>query len=411
MAGLFHPGYRAEFRAGWRAILATAFGIGAGVALSIYLSNLFLPHLSAEFGWTDAQFALTGLAALGATGGVLVSGRLADRFGVRRVACLGLVGMPLMWLAFSRLSGDIRLYYALFTLMMLVGTTTTSVVYARVTAERFNAARGLALALAIGGAPVAGGLAAPLVSAVIETWGWREGYVSVAALSALLGLVAWRLLPDERGPGFGTITPSLLSTRAAYGLLARSPLLWLLIAAMLLCNLPALMVSLQTKPLLLSLGVAPGAVGWLISVYAAGVLVGRLACGLALDSLPAHRVAAVAMGLPALGLSLLAAGPDGLATVVVAMALLGISQGAEGDIVAYLVARQFAFTLFGTVAGLITASIGIAAALGGVLLSVILGAGGSYTPFLWLTAATVAVGATLFLAAGLPALAHRVGDD
>lgn len=313
------PAYRAEFGANWRAVVATALGLGAGVALSIYLNSLFLPHLTREFGWTDQQFALTGVAALGATIGVLVSGRMADRFGVRRVAQIGIIGLPLVWIAFSQLGGDIRAYYALFTLKMLIGTTTTSVVYARVTAERFVTARGIALALAIGGAPLIGGLAAPLVNAVIYAEGWRTGYVAIAALSAVLGAAAWRMLPGDKGAGFGGVTPALLSTRQSYAMLAKAPVLWTIVAAMLLCNLPALMVSLQTKPMLLSLGVDATAVGWLVSVYAVGVLAGRLGCGFALDLLPAHIVAAVAMGLPAIGLALLGLQPDAVGVVVIAM--------------------------------------------------------------------------------------------
>lgn len=405
------PAYRAEFSANWRAVVATALGLGAGVALSIYLNSLFLPHLSREFGWTEGQLALTGVAALGATVGVLISGRMADRYGVRRVAQVGIIGMPLVWIAFSQMGGNIYAYYALFTLKMLVGTTTTSVVYARVTAERFTSARGIALALAICGAPLVGGLSAPLVSAVIYAEGWRAGYLAIAGLSAIVGLAAWLMLPKERGPGFGGLTPALISTRQSYALLGRTPVLWLIVAAMLLCNLPALMVSLQTKPMLVSLGVDAGAVGWLVSVYAAGVLAGRLCCGLALDLYPAHRVAAVAMGLPAVGLALLGMQPEALWIVVVAMLLLGLSQGAEGDIVAYLVAGRFTFALFGTVAGIITAAIGIAAAMGGVILSAMLDAGGGYIGFLALSSATVATGALLFLSLGSSNLMKRVGEN
>jgi predicted MFS family arabinose efflux permease len=336
---------------------------------------------------------------------------MADRYGVRRVAQVGIIGMPLVWIAFSQLGGDIRAYYALFTLKMLVGTTTTSVVYARITAERFMTARGIALALAIGGAPVVGGLSAPVINAVIHEEGWRTGYLAVAALSAVLGAAAWMLLPRERGPGFAGITPELLSTRESYRILARAPVLWVIVGAMLLCNLPALMVSLQTKPMLMSLGVGAAEVGWLVSVYAAGVLAGRLGCGLALDFFPAHRVAAIAMGLPAIGLTLLGTQPDALWIVIIAMLLLGLSQGAEGDIAAYLVAGRFTFALFGTVKGIITAAIGIAAAFGGVILSTMLGAGIGYTGFLFLSAVSVAIGAVMFGFLGSERMRRRVGES
>jgi hypothetical protein len=117
------------------------------------------------------------------------------------------------------------------------------------------------------------------------------------------------------------------------------------------------------------------------------------------------------MGLPAVGLALLGMQPDALWIVVLAMLLLGISQGAEGDIVAYLVAGRFTFALFGTVAGIITAAIGIAAAMGGLILSAMLNAGGGYVGFLMLSAASVAIGALLFLALGSPSMTRRVGEN
>ena len=141
-------------------MLGAAMGIGGGIALSFYVSSLFLPHLSRAFGWSEAQFALVGIVALAATAGVILSGWAADRFGARRVALVGIIGMPLVWLGFSQLQGNIVHYYALFTLLMALGATTTSVVYSRVVVQRFFAARGLALAVAIAGAPAVGALAA-----------------------------------------------------------------------------------------------------------------------------------------------------------------------------------------------------------------------------------------------------------
>ncbi|MBS3961355.1 MAG: MFS transporter [Sandarakinorhabdus sp.] len=392
--------YLAEFRTHGRAVVAAGFGIGAGVSLSFYVSSLFLPHLSAEFGWTDAQFALTGVAALAAVIGVLVAGRLADRFGVRPVAGFGIVAMPLCWLGFTRLGPDIAGYYALFATLLLLGTTTTSVVYARVVAERFFTARGLALALAISGAPLVGGLSAPIIDQIIAAHGWRAGYAALAAISAVGGSIAWMLLPGGSTGAAAAITPNLLSSRAAYAEAFGSRALWVLLGAMALCNLPGLMISLQLKPLLTSLGLPVAAAVAMVSVYATGVIVGRFCCGLALDRFLPHKVAAGAMILPALGFALLVAAPGSLPVTIIALALVGISQGAEGDIAAYLVARHFRFAVFGTVFGLVVATLGLSAAMGGVLLSGLLGATGSYLPFLVISSVAVATGSLTFLLLG-----------
>jgi MFS family permease len=401
-------GYRQEFASGWRPLLGAAMGIGGGIALTFYVSSLFLPHLSRAFGWTEAQFALVGIVALAATVGVILSGWAADRFGARRVALVGIIGMPLVWLGFSQLQGNIVHYYALFTLLMALGATTTSVVYSRVVVQRFFAARGFALAVAIAGAPAVGALAAPAVSAVIDAEGWRMGYVAVAALSALLGIGAFLVLPRGAGEGVNAITPTLMSPRPVYAAIVRAPQTWALFGAMLACNLPALMISLQLKPMLVATGHAAEWAAPLVSIYAVGVMAGRFGCGLALDRWPAHRVAAAAMLLPAFGLLALAFGGPGFVLAAAALALIGVSQGAEGDIAAYLVARHYGFAIYGTVFGLVTAAIGLSAALGGGVLSLILANGGGYPTFLMICAASVAGGAMLFLLLGRRAYADPV---
>ncbi|MCA3254446.1 MAG: MFS transporter [Alphaproteobacteria bacterium] len=401
--------YLDEFRTGWRPVLGVAFGMGAGLGLISYVTSVFVPALSAEFGWTTAQLALVGAAALIATLGVIVTGRLADTFGVRRVAIVGVVGMPLIYLGFSRMSGDIREYYLLFALLMIIGTTTSTVVYSRVVAERFFTARGLALAIAICGGPATGALAAPMLSTLIATEGWRTAYVALAALSAGFGAIALLLLPRDNALKLGGFGPRLLASRAVYGVILRTPRLWIIIGAMVACNLPGLMIALQLKPLLLDLGVVANLAPLLVSVYAGGVIAGRFLCGVALDTLPTHLVAALGMGLPAIGFAVMATTPEAVTLLAIAVALIGLSQGAEGDISAYLVARHFGLNVYGTVLGLVLATMGAAAAIGGLLLSATLTATGSYATFLAISAGTVAVGSLGFLLLGRYRSAPAIG--
>src|SRR5690606_1276433 len=87
-------------------------------------------------------------------------------------------------------------------------------------------------------------------------------------------------------------------TGAAYRMIGRNPVFWILLAGILLCNLYH---SVTTAQLGVVLGDSIGSgngVAVLVSIFAAAVIVGRFACGLALDRLPSHLVAAVAMGLP-----------------------------------------------------------------------------------------------------------------
>lgn len=391
--------YLGEFRLNWRPVTAAAFGLGAGVSLTTFVASLFVPALGKEFGWTGAQFALTSLGLILAMIGVLIAGRLADTFGARRVAAVGVIVLPLCYAAFSRMGGDILEYYAIFGVLMFVGATTSATVYTRVVVARFSAARGLALAIAASGAPVVGAVLSPVLTGIIADHGWRTGYLALAAVTALFGLTALALLPGETAEQTAA-RRAPTGTAKAYGLVLRSPAAWAILGGMFLCNLPSIVTGYQFKPMLVSLGIGSAEAAWLISLYAIGVIAGRFACGLALDRFPAHIVAAFGMGVPGFGFALIAGQPDGLWAFAVAVGLMGLSQGAEQDIGAYLAAGWFPRDVYSTVFGMITASIVAAGAAGGPILSMLLGWSPSFVPFLAGSAVSVLVGGSLFLLLG-----------
>jgi hypothetical protein len=106
------------------------------------------------------------------------------------------------------------------------------------------------------------------------------------------------------------------------------------------------------------------------------------------------------MGLPAIGLLLIASSLDSPAVLTFAALCFGFSFGSEGDIVGYLVARNFALGVYGSVAGLMTLAMSIAAASGAALLSVTLTSTGGFDFFLVTCAVTVLLGSFMLLPLG-----------
>jgi sugar phosphate permease len=80
-----------------------------------------------------------------------------------------------------------------------------------------------------------------------------------------------------------------------------------------------------------------------------------------------------------------------------AVLLLGLSYGAEGDLIGYLVASTFGVRIYGTVLGIMAASISLGSAIGSLLLSATLKSTGGYTTFLVITGTVTLAGSTLFL--------------
>lgn len=396
--------YVQEFRDEWRSWIGAALGLSVGAGAQAYSNSLFAPHMISEFGWSRALFALQGTLSIAMFAIIPIIGRLTDLFGSRRIAFFGVLAMPLAFLAFSLQTGDITLFFLLSILKMLIGATTATLVYCRVVALNFTIARGLALAICTSAPALLMTFCAPILGVLIENHGWRAGYQALALISLSIGLVAIWILPSRVGGD--AEPPSLVAEPAAsegrnarkdYGAIIESRVFWLILAAMFLCNATSVITTSQFGLMLVDQGLSLPSVPWLISLYAGSVVIGRFACGLALDRVPPHLVATISMAMPAIGILMLS-GQFGVTAVIVSSVMfVGLAQGAEGDLVAYMVAHYFPNTIYGSVAGLISAGMSLSAAAGALLLSYVLYLTDSFVPFLQLMGVATLAGATLFM--------------
>ena len=142
---------------------------------------------------------------------------------------------------------------------------------------------------------------------------------------------------------------------------------------------------------------------WMVSLYAIGVMVGRFLTGIALDvKVRPHVVAILSLGLPAIGYILFASDITVPLILTAGVLLIGLAQGAESDVGAYLISRNFDIKNFSLLLSFVTMSIGLGSALGSLVLSFSLhNYGDSYVPYLWLSAAGTLVGAVAFGMTGM----------
>lgn len=385
-----------EFSSHWRALSAASIGLSVGYTFNNYVTNIISPRLIKDLGWTKADFALLGLTVVIAVICQPLAGRITDRLGVKRMALIGVVAMPLLYLLLSAMTGPFWMYYMLYVLqIILVGGTTSAVVYARLISDKFNAARGLALGIAASTPAITGALCAPLLSRIVDQFGWRAGYLAAAGFTAVVGAIAIALVAENHTsrPGDGRAAHI---DRPSYPLIAKNRAFQLIIGAIVLCNLTLSVQISQLRVVLISIGVDATAAALMISIYGLGTIAGRIVCGLALDRFAPHLVSAFAMAVPALGL--LALSLDSISTVAAGFAvlLLGVSMGAEGDVGAYLVMRYFHSSMFSTVFGLVMGALALSGAIGAILLSALLRETGNYSLFL-LTCGLAALAGGLLL--------------
>ena len=390
--------YLGEFRKNLRPLSAAAIGVSFGMMTMAYISSIFSPYLIQDFGWSRSQFAQLGYTAFAS---IIVSplfGRLADMFGIRRVAPVAVAGLPLIFFLLSFQTGDFRQYFAAMLGVICLGSAGSVVVYTRLIAERFVNARGLALTIVASGPAVLGALGVPALKDFIDEHGWRAGFQMLAAVYFVMGVFALLLLP--RSATAEQRSERRRATSEDYVAILRTPAFWLIVIGMFLWNLPATLHTSQMTLMLLDTNQTLEYAAQLISIYAISTIIGRLTCGVLLDMLPTHLVAGISLGLPAIGLAILSAQLDGPMLVAAAIALMGVSYSAEGDLLGYLVARYFPVGIYSTVLGIVAGALGAAAGVGAIILSATLRATDSFSLFTAITAAGVLISGVLFLALG-----------
>ncbi|MCB2076949.1 MAG: MFS transporter [Novosphingobium sp.] len=387
--------YLSEFRTSWRPLLAATIGVGSGMSIVGHVVSAIAPSLIDDAGWNKADFAAIGGLGFVSSLAFPFIGRLADVLGVRLTALIGQVTLPLAYLAYSMFGQDIGNYIAIFIVQSIVCVTTTATVYTRLAVQYFTQARGLALAIVVSGSAVVGAIGGPVLNEFVEDNGWRASYQALAIFAAIAGAITFLLIPSGAGKNMATRTRRKASKD--YPLILRSVSFWMLAGSMLLCNLPQVIMLTQLKVLILENGVTGRGAAIMFTALSLGMLVGRFVTGVALDRFEPYVVAFVTLGLPSLGLYIIATDLDAPTILTAAVFFLGFAFGAEGDLVAFLVAKRFGVEIYSSVMGLLTAIISGSASAGALLLSYTLDRTGNFNLFLNITGTTVLAGAAMLL--------------
>jgi len=212
--------------------------------------GVFIKPLEAEFHWDRAS--LSGAAALslfllGAVGPF--AGRLADRWGPRRVLALSLLVLGIGTILSSFVQNLWHVYVASGILMAVGAGGAGMATAASVAARWFETRRGLVIGL-LGGAISAGQLIViPLSMGLAVSYGWRQSYLwlGLGLFALILPLSIWlvRNDPGEKGlKPYGAArampSPGMTSLpaegRVSVTEAAQVPAFWLLVATFFVCG-------------------------------------------------------------------------------------------------------------------------------------------------------------------------------
>ena len=170
----------------------TVFGVA-------YSFGEFFGPMADEFGTSRSAtalfFSITTFAyfAIG-----IISGRIADRIGPRRVMVFGAVAMVSGLLLTAEVS-SIRLGYFTYGLGVGIGVACCYVPMVAAVGGWFEQRRTFALGLAVAGIGTGTLVLVPIIERLIEANGWRDAYRVLAAVSGVLLVIA--AVGAHRPPG------------------------------------------------------------------------------------------------------------------------------------------------------------------------------------------------------------------
>jgi MFS family permease len=400
-----------EWRKYWPVAIAAALG-NSSTVIHTYSLSAFIQPLEQEFGWTRTQISL-GMpfaATVSATVGILV-GILIDRLGPRPI---GLAGVAIICSAYALLgtaTGDLANWFLLWCLIGFGGAWVKPTIWTSAVASRFDASRGVAIAIVVSGAGVAATIIPPLTAWSIAELGWRAAFFLIGGLWAAVVLPVLFLFfrgaqdkqkkekeTSSRKPA-GDTMPGLTFKQGI-----RSAAFYKLGLAGGVFAFAVIGLIMHFIPVLQEQGTSRMAAAGIAGLVGVSSIVGRLGTGFLLDRFRPDRIAMIAFLLPVVSAALLLSS-SGTLTLSLAAVIVGLSLGSELDVVLYLATRHLGLRRFGVLFALLLIFLAVGNALGPVYAGAIYDEFGSYRWFLWTIIPFAVVGAILMASLG-PAPDH-----
>lgn len=398
-----------EFKRGWQIVLLAFVGVATSASVApLYGFGTLVVPLQDAFGWSRSELlATTTFSSFGAVFSSQLAGWLNRKYGMKPVAIASFFGLALAYVVMSQMDlfgGSIWVLYSCFFLVTFAGIGTLQVTWTQLVNLWFEKNRGLALAMILSGSGFAGVVLPPMITSVVELWGWRSGFLLLGILPIFLTLplaLIWlRPMPgslDEAGSGDESVLnriPGIPFSEAVV-----SWRYWVINLSMVMAAGAIIIMVVNTVPLLQDKGFSPITSSQMFSTFGVSLVAGRVVVGYLVDRLWAPGVAFVTLSLPAVGCFLLGS-VDDVSLLIVGIALVGIGAGAEFDLAAFFIARYFGMRdyarLFGLQMGVISGGICLAPALTAYLYQTT----GSYAVILDMNIILFAISAAILLTLG-----------
>ncbi len=391
-----------EWRAGWTLALTAMWGISL-TTLHSGSTGIMMEPLEREFGWSRTEIYLGNSLVsyvpvlLGTAMGLAI-----DRIGPRRIALAAAAAMCLGYALLAQVTGSLWHWWANWALIG-IAIATMPTVWLTAVSGRFNQSRGLAIAVALSGTGLANFLVPPIANALVESYGWRGGYIGLAAIWAAIVLpLAFFFFrgAGEMRKGAGDAAPPAPITGFTAREGFRSPAFWKLFFGAFFGTAGGVALIMNMVPVLVSTGLDKGAAAWIAGLAGLSTIAGRIFGGWLMDRINARNIAGVATIAGATLPVLLLLFPGVIGAAVFGVCVYGFAGGAKIGALVYLTSRHLGQRAFGTLYASINAFMALGVGTAPLIANMIYDATRNYTPVMWAAVPVLSIAAFIYFSLG-----------
>ena len=354
---------------GWY-IVATCFFIGFLTVGARNAFGIFVIPMSAEFDWNRTTISLaaaTGFLVNGVTQPFL--GHIFDRYGARRVILIGLV---VIGIATFSLSFTFHFLYLAFVFGFVLSTALSSASVTNtlaLTSRWFHRKRATAMGFTSAGSQAGGMLLVPFAMYLLQATNWRVTWAALGLITIFLAVpLAYvfirndpldkGLQPDgdpeplEDAQGNAVERPRGLYEVDGWRDAFRSPPMWQLSSAYVVCGITTGLISTHFVPLAIDRGVSPGMAATIFGMMTGLNALGGIMAGILSDRFRRKNILATVYFVRGVAYLLLIIIPGSMGLWAFAL-VAGFSWLASVPLTSSLTADVYGLRALGAISGVV----------------------------------------------------------
>lgn len=377
-------------------------------------ASLYLTAVTEEFGISRSAFTMTNTIV--ALCGMILSpfwGQIYQRYNAKYVLSTALLGFGLGYMSYSFAHSLVGLYFSA-TIVGIFFSGSAFLPVSMLITSWFDAKRGLAMSISLGGIGIGGAVLSPLITQMILRYGWRDTYQIVGVVVIVVAVpIAFGLLKSspknlnmrplrEKDTKKKATQRKQQSDESGVNIqeAKRKSYFYVHLIGMLLLGLICSAPLRQISPYVEDLH-GPATAALIVSMYSFIGIFGKLLLGVMNDKFGSMKGAVFAFGLMIVGFLALLFG-EFVPILYIASLFYGVGNGVGTVSAPLIISATFGKKNFNFMRGLTQSPMQLGMSLGGLMLAFTYDMTGSYRVG-W----TLCIGLTI-LSAGCFAYAYQM---